>query len=145
MDDENEIKIYCEGVFDLLHVGHIDFIKRAKACGDFLIVGIHSDEDVASYKRKPILPFEQRYEIIKHCSLIDEVIEDAPLFRFMSQSEVKQFLLKYDIDIIVHGDDAKCYPPHLAEIIPIEYVKYTNSTSTTKIIEKILQHHGETV
>ena len=46
--------IYCDMVADLFHYGHVNFLKRCKQLGDYLIVGIHSDSDVESYKRKPI-------------------------------------------------------------------------------------------
>ena len=53
-------KVYTSGVFDLFHVGHLSVFKKAKQFGDYLIVGVHSDQDVESYKRTPIISCEQR-------------------------------------------------------------------------------------
>jgi len=106
-------------VADLFHVGHLNLIKKAKECGDYLIVGIHSDLDVESYKRKPIISEEDRYEIISSCKFIDE----------------------NDIDIVIHGDDEN--PVYKEQYkIPVElgimrYLPYTKGVSTTEIIKRI--------
>lgn len=69
------ITVYCVGVFDLLHVAHVRFLEDAKRLGDRLIVGVHSDEFVSSYKRKPVIPYEQRVEMVASLKCVDKVIE----------------------------------------------------------------------
>ena len=64
---------------DLIHYGHIRFIKKAKELGNKLIVGLHSDETIESYKRTPIMSFNERKEIIESIKYIDEIIDNAPL------------------------------------------------------------------
>tara|TARA_B100000524_G_scaffold340357_1_gene233414 strand:+ start:1505 stop:1903 length:399 start_codon:yes stop_codon:yes gene_type:complete len=125
--------VYVDGVFDLFHAGHINFLKKAKELGDTLIVGIISDDDVKSYKRTPIIPFEDRYSVIENCKLIDKVIPKSPLII------TEEFLETHNINIVVHGDDST---QESFFKIPIEkgimkYVKYTDHISTTKIINKI--------
>ena len=66
-------------VADLFHIGHINILKQARSYGDYLIVGIHNDEDVKSYKRTPIISGSDRSEIVRNCKLVDEVIDNAPL------------------------------------------------------------------
>ena len=47
-------------VADLFHYGHVNFLKKASSHGDFLLVGVHADEEVMTYKRRPILSMEER-------------------------------------------------------------------------------------
>ena len=129
------IRVYADIVGDLFHTGHINLLKQARECGDFLIVGVHSDKSVQSYKRKPIFSETERYEIVRNCRLVDEVIEDAPLIL------TKKYIEDNRIDLVVHGDDKS---PHFNEQhkVPTElgimkYLKYKNGVSTTELIERI--------
>ena len=128
-------RVYTDMAADLFHIGHLNLIKRAKKLGDYLIVGIHSDEDIGKYKRKPIIPERDRYEIVKNCKHVDEIIEGAPLV--MS----KDFIQKHSIDLVVRGDDIS---PELLkqQAVPIQmgimkYVPRTKFISTTSLIQKI--------
>ena len=128
-------RVYIDIVGDLFHVGHLNLIKTAKGLGDYLIVGVHSDEDTAKYKREPIIEDKQRYEIIRSCRYVDEVIENAPLLI------TESFINENNIDLVVHGDDIrKAYdeqhkiPRQLGKI---KYVPYTQGISTSDIIKKI--------
>ncbi len=128
-------KIYVDIVGDLFHLGHINLFKKAKALGDYLIVGVHSDEDVEFYKRRPILSLEERSEIIRSCKYVDEVIDGAPLVITLD------FLHKHNISYVVHGDDISAEVkrqhkiPH--DLGMVRYVPYTEGISTTDIIERI--------
>jgi len=129
------IRVYCDIVGDLFHVGHLNLFKRAMGCGTHLVVGVHSDKSVESYKRKPIYSEQDRYELVRNCKLVYEVIEDAPLLI------TKEFIYNNKIDIVVHGNDKS---PHFKEQhkVPLEmgimrYVEYTEGTSTTDIIERV--------
>jgi len=128
-------RVYIDMVADLFHVGHLNIIKKAKKMGDVLIVGIHSDEDVKSYKRTPIICHDQRVEIIKSIKYVDEVIENAPL------SITKEFLDKNKINIVVHGDDKSSsiseQHKYIIENNIIKYVNYTKGISTSCIINRI--------
>ena len=85
-------RVYTDMAADMFHVGHLNLIKRAKSLGDYLIVGVHSDDDIGQYKRRPIIPQEDRYEMVRSCRYVDEIIEAAPLVM------TKDFLLDNKID-----------------------------------------------
>ena len=92
-----KINVYTSGVFDLFHAGHIEALEKAKALGTSLIVGVLSDEDAASYKRIPIIPYDQRSRIVKNLSLVDRVAL-APKY------EATEFYYSMKIDIHCQGD-----------------------------------------
>ncbi len=129
------IRVYADIVGDLFHIGHLNIFKQARQHGDYLIVGIHSDDSVESYKRRPIFSEQDRYELIKNCRLVDEIIEDAPLVL------TKEYINNNKIDVVVHGNDKS---PHfeIQHKVPLEmgimkYLNYTNGISTSEIISKI--------
>jgi len=126
-------RVYSDIVGDLFHIGHINMFKQAREYGDYLVVGVHSDNTVESYKRKPIISENDRYEIVKNCKLVDEVIIDAPLV--ITQDYIKE----NKIDVVIHGDDNLFSENYK---IPIEmgimkYVKYTKGISTSEIIKRM--------
>ena len=125
--------VYVDGVFDLFHAGHINFLKQAKLLGDYLIVGIISDEDVESYKRTPVISFNDRYTMLENCILVDKIIPKSPLII------TEKFIKTHNIDLVVHGNDSAQEDFFK---IPIEkgimkYVNYTTHISTTMIINRI--------
>jgi cytidyltransferase-like protein len=131
-------RIYVDMVADLFHRGHVEFLKKAKKIVDngYLIVGVHSNEDVLSYKRQPVFSVEDRVEIVSSCKYVDQVIENSPLVIST------KFIVDNNIDVVVHGDDMdestlqKFYPgPIDMEIM--RTVPYYDKLSTTQIIEKI--------
>ena len=61
-------RIYVDMVGDLFHRGHVELLKSARAMGDFLVVGVLSDSQVASYKRVPVMDMEERVVVIEACS-----------------------------------------------------------------------------
>lgn len=67
------VRIYIDGCFDMIHSGHYNAIRQAKACGDILVVGVISDEAVTLAKGPPVLNFNERKKIIKACKWVDEV------------------------------------------------------------------------
>ena len=128
----NMKKVYTSGVFDLFHVGHLSVLLKAKQFGNYLIVGVHSDEDVESYKRTPIISCEERSEIIRNIKCVDEVII-APLTPNMDAS----FYELNKIDIHVAGDNMEhMYAlPHKMGIM--RYVPRSLVTNSTAIINKL--------
>lgn len=66
---------YTTGVYDMFHIGHLNVIRRAKEKCDYLIVGVSTDELVIhEKKKKPVIPFEERIEIVKAIRYVDEVV-----------------------------------------------------------------------
>ncbi len=132
---------YTTGVFDMFHIGHLHLLKKAKNHCDYLIVGVSSDELVEEYKKKkPIIPFEHRMEIISSLSCVDEVIVQS------HRDKIQQY---HDVgyDVMFVGDDWKGtdlfnnVEAHLKEYgACIEYFEYTkniSSTQFTNILQEI--------
>jgi ethanolamine-phosphate cytidylyltransferase len=67
-----------DGCFDLMHSGHFNAVRQAKALGKILVVGVHSDEEIARNKGPPVMNEQERYAMVRACKWVDEVIEDAP-------------------------------------------------------------------
>lgn len=129
---ERKIKIFTNGCYDIFHAGHLHVLKEAKKLGDELHVGINSDKSVRSIKGplRPIIPQEQRYEIISSIKYVDYVyIFDDPTPIKLIESIMP--------DIIVKGGDWKpqdVVGAHLCEVVTIPLLE---GISTTEIINKI--------
>ena len=123
-------------VADLFHYGHVNFLRKASSHGDFLLVGVHADEVVMTYKRRPILSMEERVASVEGCRYADEVIPNAPL-------EIdRNFIEKHNIDLVMHGDDFSNDLEKLCYKIPMEMgiyqtVGYTEGISTTDLIDRV--------
>jgi len=133
---QRPIRVYADMVADLFHYGHVSFLKQAKEEGDYLIVGVHSDECVAAYKRQPVLSMDERVKSVCGCRYVDEVIPNAPT------TITKEWLEKYQIDVVVHGDDIADEFVALFYSVPYELGKfkllpYTPEVSTSDIIRRI--------
>ncbi len=130
-------KVYADVVGDLLHAGHMEFFKKAREYGDYLIIGVLSDEDVASYKRVPILTLKERVAMVQACRYVDEVVPAPPL------RLTREWIQEHGIDVVVHGDD---FNPELLmdqygvsiEMGIFQSVPYTPGISTTNIIQRIV-------
>jgi len=121
---------------DLFHFGHVNFLKQANEIGDYLIVGIHSDETVQNYKRSPIMTMEERISVVASCRYVDEIIPDSPLVIDL------EWIKKHNIHLVVHGDDFSEDLLQLCYKVPIEMgifekVPYTPGISTTDIIKRL--------
>ena len=124
-------RVFTEGVFDLLHVGHVRALERARALGDDLLVGVHSDEDVAKYKRTPIIPFEQRIELVRSLRCVSEAVH-VPL------AVDEAFYRSYRIDVHVQGNDVDDHYETGKRLEIIRFIGRDSTTSTTEIIERVL-------
>jgi cytidyltransferase-like protein len=134
--------VYVDGTFDLLHIGHVDMLTRARQsvlCKK-LIVGIMSGAAVASYKRTPILSAAERGEMVGSLRCVDEVVVDAPFMTGLDD----RFLEEHSIDVIVYGGDPKLADPmgtwrdHYAVAIEKDYMKlipYSTKQSTSSILK----------
>lgn len=128
--------VYTYVCADLLHVGHLRAMQQAKALGDYLIVGVITDEGMAAYKQRPVIPFEERIELVANLKCVDEVVRQEGV-------DPTENLKKLDVDIVVHGDDWNEDFPGTAYMRSIGRkairTRYYPGQSTTMIIKKIKQ------
>ncbi|KAM0753484.1 hypothetical protein T439DRAFT_310244, partial [Meredithblackwellia eburnea MCA 4105] len=98
---DRPVRIYADGVYDLLHYGHMLQLRQCKLAfpSVHLLVGVCSDELVRKYKASPVLTSAERYESVRHCKWVDEVVEDAPW------TVDADFLDKHAIDYVAHDEE----------------------------------------
>lgn len=137
---DREIVVFTGGTWDLFHTGHLNVLKKAKAFGDILIVGVSTNKLIKRYKGSdPILNYRQRADIIAELSCVDKVVRQTELF------DVDQFT-KLNADIYVIGDDwigKEDLVPGLKWLKDggyLRYVPYTKGLSSSLIKEKIINN-----
>lgn len=133
----NKKIVFTNGCFDLFHVGHARYLKKAAKFGDILIVGVNSDSSVKRLKgeTRPILNEKERIELLSNLEFVSYVVkfeEDTPY----------NIINKIKPDIIVKGGDYKAEDVVGKDIVEkyggrVEICPYIDSKSTTNIIEKI--------
>jgi len=138
--------VYTVGTFDLLHIGHLDLLEYCKTLGDKFVVGVASDEVVASYKRNvPVIPLAERMRMLKSLACVDDVVSYDKLEYVTNCKEV-------DADIFVIGEDWGDKPHNLAvekylksKGKKIVQVSYNPQTSSTKIKQNVIAqtHKGK--
>lgn len=129
--------VFTNGCFDLIHLGHVDYLERARALGDFLIIGLNADESVSRLKgsERPIMPYKARSRVLAAMEFVDAVtifVEDTPY----------ELIKKVQPDILVKGGDYV-----VEEIVGYDIVTekggqvltipLTQGYSTTSTLEKI--------
>jgi len=138
---KDEIVGYTTGVFDLFHVGHLRLLNRAKSRCDRLIVGVSTDELVLEYKRKkPVIPFEERAEIVSALKCVDEVVPQKHRDKVAAYHEIK-------FDIMFVGSDWKGsdlfneveseLAVHGVDVVYFEYTSNVSSTSLKSTLQSI--------
>ena len=131
--------VYVSGVFDLFHYGHMEFLANVRSqfpeC--ILIAGVHNDEDVATYKRTPVMTMHERARAIVASKLVDRVILNAPLL------ETEEFYQQHNIEKTVHAHSEaeherwrRTFFPHAGD--RLVRLDYSPGISTTDLIERIL-------
>jgi len=120
-------KIITYGTYDLLHRGHINLLKRAKAMGDFLVVGLSSNEFNAQKNKKAFFSYEERKQVLEAVRYVDQVISEH------AWDQKTQDILDHDIDVFVMGDDWSGKFDHLKEHCEVVYLPRTGGVSTTQI------------
>ncbi|MGO0577079.1 adenylyltransferase/cytidyltransferase family protein [Ornithinimicrobium panacihumi] len=130
---------YVPGVFDMLHVGHLNIFTHARGACDHLIAGVVTDEHAALVKgRLPVVPLVERVEMVRHCRLVDEaVVEDA--------STKLEMWRRLRFDVIFKGDDWRGTPRGAAleelmatvgvEVVYFPYTVHTSSTLLRGVLE----------
>lgn len=138
LKEEKPIIGYTTGVYDMFHIGHLNILKSARAICDFLIVGVSTDELVMKEKdKRPVIPFEERAEIISSVRYVDYVVPQLDKNKFDAWK-------KYRFDIMFVGDDWKGteawnrYEDEFREVgVKIIYLPHTDGISSTNLTNYI--------
>ncbi len=133
--------VFTNGCFDIIHGGHIEFLQKAKALGDLLVVGLNSDDSVRELKGegRPIKSERERANIISALKYVDYITifdDDTP----------EEVIREMRPDILVKGDDYKMDEVVGREIVEgygarVELIPIVHGLSTTRTVEKILANH----
>jgi glycerol-3-phosphate cytidylyltransferase len=127
---------YTTGVFDLFHIGHLNILKNAKSQCNHLIVGVTTDELAEARKgKKPIIPFEERIEIVNSIQFVDSVVAQENMDKLMAW-KVNKFNAMF-VGSDWKGTDKwnKLEEEFKRVGVDINYFPYTKSTSSTLIRE----------
>ena len=126
-------KILTYGTFDVLHRGHINLLKRAKERGDYLIVGISTDEFNAIKGKKSYYDYETRKQMLEAIRYVDEVIPEC------EWGQKPADILKYGADEVVMGSDWEGNEKFeaLREYCDVHYLPRTEGISSTQIKDEL--------
>jgi glycerol-3-phosphate cytidylyltransferase len=124
-------KVITYGTYDLLHVRHINLLRRAKELGDYLIVVVSSDEFNAIKNKKAYYSFEDRKKILEAIKYVDEVLPE-----YTWEQKIDD-VVNNNVDVFVMGDDWKGKFDFLKEYCEVVYLPRTEGISTTKIKEDL--------
>nr|XP_054763002.1 ethanolamine-phosphate cytidylyltransferase-like isoform X2 [Lytechinus pictus] len=132
------VRVWCDGCYDMVHFGHANSLRQAKLMGDYLIVGVHSDADIIKHKGPPVMNEQERYKMVRAIKWVDEVVEGAPYVTHL------ETLDEHECDFCVHGDDITldsdgqdCYRI-VKEAKRFKECKRTAGVSTTNIVGRML-------
>lgn len=136
------IRVYMDGCFDMMHYGHCNALRQARALGDQLVVGVVSDAEITVNKGPPVTPLKERMIMVNAVKWVDEVIPDAPYA--ITEDFMKKLFDEYNIDFIIHGDDP-CVLPDGTDAYALakkagryKQIKRTEGVSSTDIVGRML-------
>ena len=124
--------VFTNGCFDIVHAGHVRYLREAKKLGDILVIGLNSDASVSRIKPgRPVVPETQRAEVLTALDMVDFITlfnEDTPY----------ELIKGLRPDVLVKGGDWKPEDIVGSDIVPVtKSLPYFEGMSTTEIIEKI--------
>lgn len=124
-------RIITYGTFDLLHYGHINLLRRARALGDYLIVALSSDEFNEKKGKRCFFSFEERKNLVESVRYVDLVIPEENWEQKASDVGL------YHADMLVMGDDWRGKFDYLSPLCEVVYLERTPEISTTKIKKEL--------
>ena len=121
-------KVITYGTYDLLHVGHVNLLRRARELGDYLLVVLSTDEfNWNSKQKKCYFTYEERKKVLEAIRYVDLVVPEENWEQKITDVQ------KYDIDTFVMGDDWEGKFDFLKEYCEVVYLPRTPDISTTQI------------
>ncbi|MQL86601.1 hypothetical protein Taro_019137 [Colocasia esculenta] len=146
---DRPVRVYADGIYDLFHFGHARSLEQAKKLfpNTYLLVGCCNDEITYKYKGRTVMTEAERYESLRHCRWVDEVIPDAPWVI------AHEFLDKHKIDYVAHDSlpyaDASGVGKDVYEFVKaagkFKETKRTEGISTSDLIMRILKDYNQYV
>ncbi len=130
-------KVITYGTYDLLHVGHINLLRRAKELGDYLLVVLSSDEFNELKGKKAYYSYEDRKQILEAIKYVDEVIPEYTWEQKISDVQDN------NIDVFVMGHDWEGKFDFLKDYCEVVYLPRTEGISTTKIKGDLMAKNKE--
>jgi len=140
------IRIWADGCWDLWHYGHANALRQSKLCGDILVVGVHSDDEIIKHKGIPVLNYQERIRMVSSCKWVDEIVLDAPYETTLATLD------QNNIDYCVHGEDISTTADGKDSFYSVKQagrfklIKRTDGISTTDIVGRMLlyskQHYS---
>lgn len=127
--DGRSVRVITFGTYDLFHVGHLNLLRRAKALGDYLIVGVSSDElNESKKRRRPVFSLSERLAIVRDIRWVDEVFVEESL-------ELKaDYIRRHHADVLVMGDDWRGRFDEFSSLCRVVYLPRTPEISTTQVV-----------
>ncbi|KAG6780627.1 hypothetical protein POTOM_013494 [Populus tomentosa] len=148
-EEERPVRVYADGIYDLFHFGHARSLEQAKKLfpNTYLVVGCCNDEVTHKYKGKTVMTDQERYESLRHCRWVDEVIPDAPWVI------TQEFLDKHRIDYVAHDSlpytgasgAGKDVYEFVKSVGRFKETKRTDGISTSDVIMRIVKDYNEYV
>lgn len=141
--------VYIDGAFDLFHVGHVEILKAARQEGDFLLVGVHTDEDVTNRRgaHLPIMELHERALSVLACRYTDEVIIGAP------SVITEDLLTTFNISMVVRGSMHEISDRNAASeseryLVPsskncLKYLTSPSNMTSAELIQRIVKNREQ--
>lgn len=137
LKEDNKTVVFTNGCFDILHIGHVRYLKESKNCGDVLIVGLNSDSSVKKIKgpSRPINNENDRAELLSELNCVDYVV-------IFDESSPKDLIDEFKPHIYTKGADytLETLPEKdviLKNNIKVEFITFVEGKSTTRILDTI--------
>ena len=129
--------VFSNGCFDILHVGHVDYLERARLLGDFLVIGLNTDDSVRRLKGKlrPIVKEQDRAKVLGALECVDAVV-------FFDEDTPKELIEDLNPNILVKGADYSVEQIVGADFVlanggSVETIDLVQGKSTSSLIERI--------
>ncbi|VVO42272.1 adenylyltransferase/cytidyltransferase family protein [Pseudomonas fluorescens] len=123
----NKKIVITYGTFDLFHIGHLNLLQRLKEYGDYLIVGVSTDEFNAGKNKQTIVPFGDRLEIVRNIKCVDLAIPEA------TWDQKTRDISQYNVTTFGMGHDWEGKFDELKEFCEVVYLPRTPNISSTDI------------